>query len=184
MPSLRSCHAFVIIIFFIYCTCRDVLLNNGGMGDINIDFKKCEQEPRRRCASPLFIVIVFFLFPFFLQISFFTVDIIIRSTGIPVRFSPYSILGFFLVFCFLGLPSLLLLPLLLVDAWLLRCFLRFFSFDILLLQDPSNTTGRLNHHTMKKLRLEKGLILTSGKMVLLDKLLPKLKSEGHKVGGV
>jgi len=34
---------------------------------------------------------------------------------------------------------------------------------------------------MKQLRLEKGLIHTSGKMVLLDKLLPKLKSEGHKV---
>ena len=29
--------------------------------------------------------------------------------------------------------------------------------------------------------LEHGLVYTSGKMVLLDKLLPKLKSEGHKV---
>ena len=27
------------------------------------------------------------------------------------------------------------------------------------------------------------MIATSGKMVLLDKLLPKLKREGHKVGG-
>lgn len=34
---------------------------------------------------------------------------------------------------------------------------------------------------MNHLRLEKGLIHTSGKMVLLDKLLPKLRSEGHKV---
>jgi SNF2 family DNA or RNA helicase len=30
-------------------------------------------------------------------------------------------------------------------------------------------------------RLEKGLVESSGKMVLLDKLLPKLKREGHKV---
>lgn len=35
---------------------------------------------------------------------------------------------------------------------------------------------------MRQSRLEKGLIHTSGKMVLLDKLLPKLRSEGHKVG--
>ncbi|CAN0440645.1 unnamed protein product, partial [Laminaria digitata] len=41
--------------------------------------------------------------------------------------------------------------------------------------------GTLVEAAQKELRLEKGLIHTSGKMVLLDKLLPKLKSEGHKV---
>jgi SNF2 family DNA or RNA helicase len=30
----------------------------------------------------------------------------------------------------------------------------------------------------------KGLIQSSGKMVLLDKLLPKLKREGHKVSQI
>ena len=28
--------------------------------------------------------------------------------------------------------------------------------------------------------MKQGLVLSSGKMVLLDKLLPKLKREGHK----
>lgn len=36
-------------------------------------------------------------------------------------------------------------------------------------------------HAYKKKRIEDFLIQTSGKMVLIDKLLPKLKSEGHKV---
>jgi SNF2 family DNA or RNA helicase len=30
-------------------------------------------------------------------------------------------------------------------------------------------------------RVSKGIVMSSGKMVLLDKLLPKLKREGHKV---
>jgi superfamily II DNA or RNA helicase len=34
---------------------------------------------------------------------------------------------------------------------------------------------------LAKARLEKGLVQSSGKMILLDKLLPKLKREGHKV---
>ena len=36
-------------------------------------------------------------------------------------------------------------------------------------------------HEYKKKRIADFLIQTSGKMVLIDKLLPKLKSEGHKV---
>lgn len=36
-------------------------------------------------------------------------------------------------------------------------------------------------HAYKKKRIEDFLIQTSGKMVLIDKLLPKLKAEGHKV---
>ena len=32
-------------------------------------------------------------------------------------------------------------------------------------------------------RMTEVLIPSSGKMVLIDKLLPKLKKEGHKVGG-
>lgn len=44
-------------------------------------------------------------------------------------------------------------------------------------QDPS----KLDEQHKNQMRLEKGLIHTSGKMILLDKLLPKLKSEGHKV---
>lgn len=50
-----------------------------------------------------------------------------------------------------------------------------------LAQDPNKAPERLNQRVLKQLRLEKGLIHTSGKMVLLDKLLPKLRSEGHKV---
>lgn len=34
---------------------------------------------------------------------------------------------------------------------------------------------------MQQLRMERGLIASSGKMVLIDKLLPKLRREGHKV---
>ena len=34
---------------------------------------------------------------------------------------------------------------------------------------------------LEKERTEKGLIASSGKMVLIDKLLPKLKREHHKV---
>ena len=49
-------------------------------------------------------------------------------------------------------------------------------------QDPNKKLDKLDYQKLKQLRLEKGLIHTSGKMVLLDKLLPKLKSEGHKVG--
>lgn len=52
---------------------------------------------------------------------------------------------------------------------------------LLALQDPTKAPERLDQRVLKQLRLEKGLIHTSGKMVLLDKLLPKLKSEGHKV---
>lgn len=48
-------------------------------------------------------------------------------------------------------------------------------------QEPGNPVAAVNAAQMNHLRLEKGLIHTSGKMVLLDKLLPKLKSEGHKV---
>ncbi|CAN0131795.1 unnamed protein product, partial [Ascophyllum nodosum] len=48
-------------------------------------------------------------------------------------------------------------------------------------EDPDGTSGRLDPYRMRQLQLEKGLIHTSGKMILLDKLLPKLRSEGHKV---
>lgn len=48
-------------------------------------------------------------------------------------------------------------------------------------KDANKGPERLNQRVLKQLRLEKGLIHTSGKMVLLDKLLPKLRSEGHKV---
>lgn len=34
---------------------------------------------------------------------------------------------------------------------------------------------------LQRIRLERGLIASSGKMVLMDKLLPKLRREGHKV---
>jgi hypothetical protein len=34
---------------------------------------------------------------------------------------------------------------------------------------------------VQQLRMERGLIASSGKMVLIDKLLPKLRREGHKV---
>lgn len=36
-------------------------------------------------------------------------------------------------------------------------------------------------HDIDKDRLEKGLVASSGKMVLIDKLLPKLLREKHKV---
>lgn len=48
-------------------------------------------------------------------------------------------------------------------------------------QDADDSGAKMNPQRLNTLRLEKGLIHTSGKMVLLDKLLPKLKSEGHKV---
>ena len=35
--------------------------------------------------------------------------------------------------------------------------------------------------TWDRERVAQGLVLSSGKMVLIDKLLPKLKREGHKV---
>lgn len=55
------------------------------------------------------------------------------------------------------------------------------AFIFVFPQDPNRAPERLNQRVLKQLRLEKGLIHTSGKMVLLDKLLPKLRSEGHKV---
>lgn len=41
--------------------------------------------------------------------------------------------------------------------------------------------GAFDLHSFRKKRIEDFLIQTSGKMVLIDKLLPKLKAEGHKV---
>jgi hypothetical protein len=41
--------------------------------------------------------------------------------------------------------------------------------------------GSFDAHGFRKKRIEDFLIQTSGKMVLVDKLLPKLKAEGHKV---
>jgi SNF2 family DNA or RNA helicase len=41
--------------------------------------------------------------------------------------------------------------------------------------------GNFDVHEFRKQRIENFLIQTSGKMVLIDKLLPKLKAEGHKV---
>ncbi len=41
--------------------------------------------------------------------------------------------------------------------------------------------GMLSEKEVARARLERGLVQSSGKMILLDKLLPKLKSEGHKV---
>ena len=39
----------------------------------------------------------------------------------------------------------------------------------------------IDREELKNTVLEHGLIMTSGKMVLLDKLLPKLRDEGHKI---
>ncbi len=41
--------------------------------------------------------------------------------------------------------------------------------------------GMLSEKEVARARLERGLVQCSGKMILLDKLLPKLRSEGHKV---
>ena len=41
--------------------------------------------------------------------------------------------------------------------------------------------GKLDQKVFQQRRIEEGLIPSSGKMVLLDKLLPKLRKEGHKV---
>ncbi len=41
--------------------------------------------------------------------------------------------------------------------------------------------GMLSEKEVARARLERGLVQSSGKMMLLDKLLPKLRSEGHKV---
>ncbi len=41
--------------------------------------------------------------------------------------------------------------------------------------------GVLSEKDVARARLERGLVQSSGKMILLDKLLPKLRSEGHKV---
>ena len=41
--------------------------------------------------------------------------------------------------------------------------------------------GKLDQKMFQQQRIEEGLIPSSGKMVLLDKLLPKLRKEGHKV---
>ena len=43
------------------------------------------------------------------------------------------------------------------------------------------TGGKLDQKVFQQRRIEEGLIPSSGKMVLLDKLLPKLRKEGHKV---
>lgn len=45
----------------------------------------------------------------------------------------------------------------------------------------SKTFKRFDKPLFDKKRVEDKLVPTSGKMVLLDKLLPKLKKEGHKV---
>jgi chromodomain-helicase-DNA-binding protein 7 len=40
---------------------------------------------------------------------------------------------------------------------------------------------KFDRRSFEKRRMEEVLIPTSGKMVLIDKLLPKLRKEGHKV---
>jgi len=41
---------------------------------------------------------------------------------------------------------------------------------------------RLNaHHVMESEKMFQMMVQSSGKLVLIDKLLPKLKSDGHKV---
>jgi SNF2 family DNA or RNA helicase len=47
-------------------------------------------------------------------------------------------------------------------------------------QESGKLDGRSPEEQQKMLN-EHGYVMTSGKMVLLDKLLPKLRQEGHKV---
>lgn len=53
--------------------------------------------------------------------------------------------------------------------------------DEALLSEAGGQAGAVNWDSFEARRVTDSMIPTSGKMVLLDKLLPKLKTEGHKV---
>ena len=61
------------------------------------------------------------------------------------------------------------------------------NLDARIVEAASSATGRdrtnllFDQHTFERRRMEEVLLPSSGKMVLIDKLLPKLRKEGHKV---
>jgi hypothetical protein len=58
------------------------------------------------------------------------------------------------------------------------------NLEAKLLEEVRGNVKRLDRKQLEQKRMEELLIPNSGKMVLLDKLLPKLRNENHKVSGL